>query len=247
MMKRLIMMALLAMLLPVTNALSAPQNDEKEITKLAVRGTAELKKPADELRLTVGVITVHRDATEAMQENAKRMTAVIRAIKKAGLDDDEFETGRFRVMPRYSRRPRQPDPDWRPRIVDYEVTNTLNIATRQLDLAAKLIDSANRAGANTIDSISFGLANPRMYRAEAIKEATRHAIEDANVLAESAALKLVRIMSMTLDSAQPQPPAPMSRRMMMASGAAEASTPIVPGDVTIRATVNIVYEIAPRE
>lgn len=243
----------LAFITMMTLLLNAPvtlaaDDDEKEIPKLAVRGMAELEKPADQLRLTIGVITENKDATVAMKENARRMKNVIKAIERAGLSDDEYETGQFRIMPRYSRRPRQPDPNWRPRIIDYEVTNTVNIKTKNLDIAAELIESASKAEANTIDSISFDLADQRKYRSEAIAEATRNAIADANVLAEASSLKLVRIMSITLDNARPQPPAPLSRRRMLTAGAAiEAATPISPGDVTIRATVNIVYEIAPIE
>ena len=80
-------------------------------------------------------------------------------------------------------------------------------------------DAAGKAGANSIDSIAFDLSEPRIHRAEAIATATRHAIEDATVLAEASSLKLVRIMSITLDSAQPQPPPSMSKRMMMAGSA----------------------------
>ncbi len=244
---KLTFITLMTLLMTVT-AVFATDEDEKEIPKLAVRGMAELEKPADQLRLTIGVITENNDATTAMEANARLMRDVIKAIEKAGLTDDEYETGRFRVMPRYSRRPRQPDPTWRPRIVDYEVTNTVNIKSKQLDIVAKLIEAASKAGANTIDSISFDLADPRMYRREAIDEATRNAIADANVLAEASSLRLVRIMSITLDNAQPQPPPPVSRRRMLTAGAAiESATPISPGDVTIRATVNIVYEIAPKE
>ena len=244
---KLTFITMMTLLFTVTVAFAA-DDDEKEIPKLAVRGMAELEKPADQLRLTIGVITENNDATAAMEENARRMRNVIKAIEKAGLTDDEYETGRYQVRPRYTRRPRQLDPSWRPRIVDYEVTNTVNIKSKKLDITAKLIEAASKAGANTIDSISFDLADPRMYRREAIAEATRNAIADANVLADASSLRLVRIMSITLDNAQPQPPPPLSRRRMLTAGAAvEAATPISPGDVTIRATVNIVYEIAPKE
>lgn len=223
------------------------KDDEKEIPKLAVRGEAELEKPADQLRLIIGVISEGPLATEVLEANARRMRDVIKAVEKAGLTKEEYQTGRFSVRPKYTRRPRTADPEWKPQIIGYEVSNSINIKTKKLDLAAKLIDASNQAGANSIDSIAFDLADRRMYRAEAIAEATRHAIADANILAESASLELVRIMSITLDSARPQPPAPMSKRMMMAGALAEATTPIEPGNVTIRASVKIVYEIAPKE
>lgn len=246
-MNRSLTAIVLALPFLLVTAAAPAQDDKPEIPKLAVRGMAELDKPADQLRITVGVVTEGKDAPEVLEENAKRMSDVVKAVQHAGLDEDEYQTGQFRVMPQYSRRPRNPDVEWVPQIVGYQVTNTLDIKTKKLKLAAELIDAANKAGANSIDSIAFDLADPRKYRAEAIAEATKNAIDDANVLAGSASLRLVRIMSISLDSAEPQPPSPMSRRVMMAGAAAEAVTPIEPGDVTIRASVNIVYEIAPKQ
>ncbi|MCZ6836722.1 MAG: SIMPL domain-containing protein [Planctomycetota bacterium] len=234
-------------LVALTSHSTARAHDPPEIPKLAVRGLAELEKPADQLRISIGVVSEGKDATQVLQENSTKMNAVVEAVKKAGVSTDEYETGRFRVRPKYTRRPRQADPEWSPQIIGYEVVNTINIKTKQLDLVASIIENANKAGANSIDSIAFDLSDPRQYRAEAIAVATKHALEDANVLADAASLRLVRVMSITLDSAQPQPPAPMSKRVMMASGAAVASTPIAPGDVTIRATVNVVYEVASKE
>lgn len=245
--KLLIAITLLSPLLAVVVPSRAQDEAQPEIPKLAVRGEAELEKPADQLRISIGVVTEGRDATEVLDENAQRMSEVVKAVQRVGLEDGEYETGRFRVMPKYSRRPRQPDENWTPQITGYQVTNTIDVKTKKLDLAAEIIEAANKAGANSIDSIAFDLADRRQYRAEAIAEATRNAIADANVLAEAASLRLVRIMSISLDSAQPQPPSPMSKRVMMAGAVAEAVTPIEPGDVTIRASVNIVYEIAPRQ
>jgi len=235
-------LTLLALL--AASSAARAQDDKPEIPKLAVRGAAELEKPADQLRISIGVVNDGRDATGVLQENSKRMAEVVQALQRAGLETGEYETGRFQVMPRYSRRPRTADEEWMPEIVGYEVRNTVNVKTKKLDKAAEIIDKANEAGANSIDSIAFDLADPRKHRAEAIAEATRNAMDDANVLATAAGLTLVRIMSISLDSAEPQPPSPMSRRTMMAGAVAEAVTPIEPGDVTIRASVNIIYEIA---
>ena len=155
-------------------------------------------------------------------------------------------TGRFQIRPKYSRRPRQVPPDWKPQIVGFEVTNDLRIKTTRIDLAGKLIGTANTAGANSVEVTGFGLEDPRQYRAEAVATATRHAIEDARTLSEAASLDLVRILHVALDSKPVQTTAPqmaMQARAMADVGA----PPITPGDVTIRASVTIVYEIAPSE
>ena len=220
----------------------------EDTPKLTVRGEAELEKPADQMRLNIGVVTENRDADEALQENNDRMNAVVKAMQRVGLGEDEYQTGRFRIRPQYSRRPRQPAPDWRPQIIGYEVNNSVTVKTQKLDLAGEIIGAANDAGANTVDITAFELSDKRRYRAEALQEATKHAAEDAATVAEAAGLKLVRILAVNVDYTPIRPVemdvAAGGRGMAAAPGSAPS---ITPGDVSVTANVTIVYEIAPKE
>jgi uncharacterized protein YggE len=249
----LYMWALVIVLVAVAAAVadeheSDPESPKMEdLPKLTVRGEAELEKPADQMHLSVGVLSENRDADEALDENSTKMRAVIDAIKDAGLTEDEYETGQFRIRPQYARRPRQPEPDWKPRIIGYEVQNTIKITTQKLELAGELLAAANRAGANTADVKGFDLADPRQYRAEAIRTATANALADAATLAHAANLELVRILSINLDHTPVRPiEAPISAMRAMGDAGA-APPPITAGEVTIRANVTVVYEIAPKE
>jgi len=230
-----------------TGSAAAEERKLEDTSKLTVRGEAELRKPADQLRLNIGVVTEGDEAASTLRENTDRMKAVVAAIEKIGLTDDEYKTGRFRIRPTYSRRPRQPAADWKPKITGYEVVNSIVVRTKQLDLAGKLIETANKAGANTVDVVAFELADPRTHRAEAIRDATKNAVADARTLAEAAGLDLVRIIIINLDHTPASSPEMTfintRSRAMADSGAAP---PLTPGDVTVRAGVTIVYEIAPR-
>ncbi len=219
-----------------------------DVPRLTVRGEAVLHKPADQLRVRVGVVTQADEATAAVKENSRRMADVIAAIRKTGLDKGEYETGRFSIRPLYSRRPRQADARWVRQIVGYEVNNTLAIRTKKLALAGKLIEAANEAGANSVDNIRFDLAEPRTHRAEAIAAATANARADAAVLARAAEVRLVRIISIQLGNGGYRPPMP-TMAMARAEGAAAAAPPppIQPGNVSVQASVTMIYEIAPRE
>jgi uncharacterized protein len=217
------------------------------VAQLTVRGEAQLERPADQLHLRLGVVTHATEAAQAMQENSRAMEAIIAAIQKLGLGKDNYETGRFNVQPEYSPRPRQPEPDWRPKIVSYQVTNTLHLKTKKLELAGDLIQAATDAGANNVESIYFDLADQRKHRAEAIEEATKNAVADANVLAKASNQKLVRVLSVNLDNAFAPPPVPQFDQMRRGMAAAEmvSAPPIAPGEITVTASVTLVYEIAP--
>lgn len=219
-------------------------DDDKITPQLTVRGEAELEKPADQLRLSLSVVTNGKDAEQTLEDNSEVMDDVVRAVEKVGLEEAEYQTGRFRVQPVYSRRPRAVDETWQPEIIGYQVTNTIEVKTTKLELAGELIQQASRAGANSIDVIRFELADERKHRAEAIERATTNAIADAKVLSNAAGVKLVRVLSINLNDARPiisSPRSPMAvGRTMTDSG---VTPPITPGEVVVRASVTIVFEI----
>jgi uncharacterized protein YggE len=227
----------------------APPRPERGpiVAQLTVRGEAQLERPADQLHLRLGVVTNAVEAAQAMQDNSRAMEGIIAAIQNLGLGKGEYETGRFNVQPQYAPPPRQPQPEWRPKIAGYQVTNTLHIKTKKLELAGDLIQAATDAGANTVESIYFDLADPRTHRAEAIEEATKNAVADANVLAKASNQKLVRVLSINLDHAAAPPPLPQYDHMARGMAGAEMASapPITPGEITVTASVTLVFEIAP--
>lgn len=212
--------------------------------RLSVSGKAVLYKPADQFSLNIGVVNQNADAQIALKKNSEQMQKVIEALTEAGLSKTEMKTGRFSIRPVYSEPPKIPPPDWSPKITGYEVANSLTIQTQQLGAAGIIIDAANRAGANSIDSIRFEFKDPRQYRDEAIQTAARNAISDAKVLAEASGVKLSRILAINLDNASIAPVFRERASLMMFKGsAANASTPIEAGDVEVRADVLTIYEI----
>jgi uncharacterized protein len=240
-MQRFILSTILTLTV-LAKSLSAEQANE-EISKLSLSSQATVRLPPDELQLKIGVVTLSDSAETALQDNATRMQAVVKAIIDIGLARSDFETGHFAIHPTYTPYPKNAPPDWKPSISGYEVNNSILVHTDQIDLAGKLIDAANRAGANSINDIQFGLHDPHSDRDQAIAAATANALRDAKVIAKSAGVKLVRIISITLDNAHAIAPRIYAAKAM----AAESSTPIEPGDVSLTASVSVVYEIAPED
>ena len=223
-------------------AMAADVHSIEEPSKLTVRGEAILKVKADQLRLNIGITTEDETAEAALDKNSAVMKDVIEALKKAGLSEDAYSTGRFQIQPRWSPRPRHAVQNWRPQIVGYTVTNRLNVKTTETKLAGRLISAATRAGANVIDSIFFDLADPGQYRGSAIRKATANAISDARVLADAASVRLVKIFALNLDNTATTP-VRMRAEMKMAPMAFDSEPPISAGQVTVRASVTVVYQI----
>lgn len=220
---------------------SANNVDYQDIPKLSVSGQATLRKPVDELNMTVGVVNTNTSAQEAIKENSARMQSVINALDKLGLAKSEYQTGHFSITPTYTPYPKNPPPDWKQTINGYEVNNSVHIRTDKLSLAGQIIDATSKSGANTVNNIHFGLKDHREYGDEALTAATKNALADAKVIADAAGVKLVRLLSISLNNTPS-----ISPRMNVyakAYAAEAAPTPIEPGDIDISANVLVIFEI----
>lgn len=214
----------------------------EEPSTLRVTGSSRLLQAADMLVLQVGVVTRHADAQKAVRDNAEKMQLVVAALKKAGLTEKEFQTGRFSVVPQYSVPPKNPDPNWQATIVGYEVHNSLKIQSAQMELAGALIDSVVKEGSNTIDEVSFTLRDTEQAQARAIGEAVRQARVYADSAAQAANVSLKGVLEMEVNPSF-NPVRPMRMEKFAAGGFNDASTALSPGDVEVTASVTIVYQL----
>lgn len=223
--------------------LMADKAKNREPAKLVLSAQATLSKPSDELQLKIGVVTLGNTAEETCSENNVKMQAVIAGLEAAGLVKGDYETGQFSIQPTYTPYPKDASPNWQPSINGYEVSNYLLVHTEKLELTGTLIDVANKAGANSLSDIRFGLKDPRLYWNEALTAASNNAVSDAKALAAATGVRLVRVLSITLDSTRVHSPQVNAAYLVKAVGGGD-STPIEPGEVTITAHVTLTYEIS---
>jgi uncharacterized protein len=211
----------------------------EETSKLTLISQATMLQTPDELQLTVGVVSIGDTAESALQTNNTNMQSVIQALDDIGLSKSDFETGRFNIHPLYAPYPKDANENWQPKITGYEVTNSILIHTNQLNLAGKIIDMTSKAGANKIDDIRFVLHNPHEYWGQVISQATTQAMEDAKTIAQAAHVSLVRILSINLDNTNMIVP----RIALYHAKSNLMDTPIEQGNVTLTASISIVFQI----
>jgi uncharacterized protein YggE len=213
-----------------------------DTAKLSLSAQATLSKPANELQLSIGIVTLSDTAETALAENSSSMQNIIDALHKTGLNEADYKTGRFSIHPTYTPYPKDPPHNWKPSINGYEVSNSLLIKTEKLDLAGKLIDAASKAGANSVENITFNLHDPRAHWDEVISLATQHAISDAQIIANAAKVQLGRLLSITLDSTGNATPR-FNNVYFTKSAPNAALPPIEAGDIEITASISVSYEI----
>jgi len=225
----------LASIAPFDTAAAAEDKSTPRLMSLTGRG--EVMASPDMAILSLGVVSEDRTARQALLANTRAMTALVAAMKKAGVEPKDLQTSGFSVDPNYSRpRRNQSGPQPAPEIVGYSVRNTLTIRIRDRANAGKILDQAVSLGANAISSLTFTVADPKPLRNKARKAAMADALERAALYAEAAGVTLGAIRSIA-ESGAIRPP------MAMARAETAFAVPIEAGEITYRAQVNVVWEI----
>lgn len=206
--------------------------------QMVVKGDATVYLPADQMELSIGVVTENQDSGKALQDNNAKMKNVIQAVKNVGLTVDDYQTGNFNVQPVYKYPPNEAA-----KLMGYEVTNTLKIKTQKIDIADKIIGAAAEGGANKVESIVFNLKDPHSFKDLAIQQAAQNALSDAKALAQAAQVSLIRVLNLNLDQMQNNYPRPMAFAAAKMSGGNSFDVPIEAGNVEVSASVSINFEI----
>jgi uncharacterized protein YggE len=194
----------------------------------------------DRFSLSVGVLSFADTAAAALADNTTRAERIRAALAGLGIAAADVRTSQFQIAPRWAPRPRDPEPDWQPRIAGFEVRNQVEVDTDELDLAGALISAATEAGANEITSLRFDVADPAPLRQDAIARATRLARAEAAAAAAALGGTLGRVLSVEVDQAAGGSPPPYVRAMAMEAGDA---VPVSGGRFEVRARVRLVAEL----
>jgi hypothetical protein len=206
---------------------------------LSVSGSGDAFLAPDIAYIYIGVHTEAPTAAEAVSDNTAQTEELMQAIRDFGIDARDIRTTNFSIWPmdRYDPSTGLPSGE-----KTYSADNTVYVTIRKLDTLGDLLDTAVQAGANTVNSIQFDVAD----KDDALKQARADAVKDAEAqaqsLAQAAGVSLGEIQSIGFSEAQPYP-------IFDGKGggggavAAEAAVPIQPGQLTFTVYVNVTYAL----
>lgn len=200
--------------------------------ELTLTASADVARAPDLVTLSGGVSTTAPTAAVAMAENARAMTAVVDAVRKAGVAARDVQTQGLSLQPQYNYDARKQT------LTGYTASNTVRLRLRDVAGVGSLLDTLVKAGANQISGPDFMLDKPDAALDEARREAVAKARARAALYADAAGLKLVRIMSITeggMDTPQPRP------MMRMATMEASDAPPVAPGEVSMSVSVTVKF------
>ena len=207
---------------------------------LVVSGNGTVSLTPDIAYIYIGVHTDDPDLASGVSRNNTQAQTLVDALKNAGIDGKDIQTSNFSVYTNgnqnYDKATGQPTNAG----VYYSVDNTVYVSMRDLSKLGTILNTAVSSGANSINSISFDVADKTAAMVEARQKAMTNASSLAAELAKTAGLKLGEIQNVSYSDSSPSPYYGMGGG---GAAAPNASVPIQPGQTQISVTVSVTYTI----
>jgi len=206
---------------------------------IQVTGQAKVSETPDRVYIDIGVTTQAPKSQEAAAQNARRVSAVIAAVKHAAGAGAQLTTTEYSVSPTYN----YPRDGGTPTVVGYTVSNVVQVRLDDLRKIGPVIDAATQAGSNNVQDIRFALRDEQAPRTEALREAALNAQRDAQALAAALDLRVTRVLTVGEESPESRPVPVFAQ--LAAVTARKAATPVEAGTIDVNATVTLTVEVAP--
>ena len=206
-------------------------------TRLDLNATGEVTRVPDVAIISAGVVSRSATATGALQDTADRMSKVLAALKRAGVEDRDVQTSNVSLNPEY----RYPE-NQSPQLVGYTASNNVTVRFRELRNSGKILDALVAQGSNQISGPNLTVDKPQAALDEARAKAIAIGRARAELYARSLGMRVARVVAVNESGGYyapppPPPPAPMMERAQF------ASTRIEPGEQKLQVSVAMTFEL----
>lgn len=203
---------------------------------IRVTGAGSASAQPDTAIIVVGVRTEAEEASAALDENNQQVTTLLAALNQAGIAQEDIQTQRISLNPRYEEQPGQPG---QPVVTGYEAVNTVEVRVRDIDNVGQILDASVQAGGNLIEQIRFEVNDSNTVLGQAREAAFDDAREKAEQLASLAGVQLGNLISISESTVNfPRP--------FAAGGAAEQAAravPVEPGTQEVQMFLEVTWAI----
>lgn len=206
-------------------------------TTLDVVAVGEVKKVPDVVQINAGVTTQAPTAGAAIEQNARRMTAVRAALRGAGIPDRDIQTSALSLNPDYRQ-----GQNSAPVLAGYQASNQLLIRFRDIASTGKILDALVAQGINQFNGPMLTIDKPEAALDEARVLAIRSAQARAELYASTLGKRVKRILSVS-EAGQPYGPYGKAAGFGQLRTMDSASTAIDPGEQTVSVSLTVSFEL----
>lgn len=242
---RLTATSALAALAALALLAALPARADEPVPQLTANGEGSIGAVPDIAIVTIGVTSRAATAREALDQNSTDLDKVIATVRGEKIAEKDIGTSGFSIFPVYEDRPPRPDgqPDpTMPKIVGYQVTNEVRVTIRDIASSGAILDKVVTAGANQVNGIAFDLSDRDTPADQALTDAVKDARRKAELMAEAAGVKLVRVLNVSGGGSVQ----PVMFRADMAMKAGAPPVPVMPGERQVTANATVTWQIAPK-
>jgi len=194
---------------------------------ITVNGNGSITAVPDRATFEFSIETHAKTASAALTQNSSDATAVIAALKAAGVSSANIQTSQVSLQPQSSQDGTT--------IIGYVAANSVTVKT-PLAGAGTIIDAAVGAGANGVSGPSLDVSDQSSLYRDALHKAVDDAKLKAQALADAAGLSLASAQSITEGGSSS--PFPVADKM------SAVGAPIEAGTQEIQASVTVTYEVS---
>lgn len=214
---------------------SAPPPPLPSGVRLDVVATGEVTRTPDLVTIMAGVVTRSPQAELALRDNAARMERVRAALRRAGIQPRDVQTGTISLSQDYERQE-----TGRPEPSGYVASNQLYVRFRDVANAGRIIDALVAEGVNSVNGPMFGIEDREGALNEARTRALAIARSRADLYARSLGTRVRRIVSV---SESGQQGVILGEAASMRSQASNASTQVEPGEQVVGTSLTVTFEL----
>ncbi len=208
----------------------------------AVSAQANNVGPNQPVQIDFSVDSRAFTAGDCKEVNAKLIRKVISPLKAKLGSRGRIEEAGITINPEFPSGP--VNMNFTPELIGYRADNSLVVETSSFDVIGPIIDTAVAAGATQLGQLTFALRDDKKARSDALVAAANDAQLRAQTVARAMGVKIKRLLKIVvIGEIQPQP---QPYRLMAASvGAPQMAvpTPIKPGEITVSATITVLYDL----
>lgn len=232
-------MNLFILLLFVCTLLQAQAQQQQLPPLVSVSGVGEVRVPPTEVVVNLGVETRGNTLNAARNETDKRAAAIIRYLKKQGVDAKDIQTSYVTLQPMYGGR------EYTRTVTNgYMAQKNMTVTIKRLNKFDEILSGIYEAGANHVHGIQFQVSDLDRLMAEARKKAVADATQKATALTSELNAKVGRVYAIQ-EGGSSGGHRPMYKAAMMESAAydAVAGPTIAGGEVVVTANVDVSFVI----
>jgi uncharacterized protein YggE len=216
---------------------------------ISVTGEGEVFAVPDSATFTYSVAETAADVKSAQDKATQKTNDILAYLKEQGIEGADIQTTDYNVNPQYQWSTAVcPSsgycPPGKQTISGYEVAQAVTVKVKDTSKAGTILAGVGSHGASNVSGLTFGVADQKGLEAQARDKAITDAREQANKLASSLGVQIVRVVGFSENGSNPMPLYAKAMTMSADSSAAAGAAPSIPtGQNKITSSVSISYEI----